>query len=172
MLTVRAAAPDDSEIVAQLGQATFSETFGDLFITHPGDLETYLDSTFASAKIAASIAKRSNRFWVADWDKTPIGYAKLKLESCHPAVEGKNTAQLQKIYVLRDYLNCRAGKGLHDALLRCAREERREGLWLMALEGNRRASDFYLRHGWQFAAKDTHRIGAQVFTYEVLSLTL
>ncbi|MFM5894636.1 MAG: N-acetyltransferase family protein [Novosphingobium sp.] len=172
MLRVRNATAEDNHAIAQLGRTTFTETFGDLFITHPGNLESYLEATFAPAKLAASIAKRSNCFWVAEWDGTPIGYAKLKLESRHPAVEGLNTAQLQKIYVLRDYLNCRAGKGLHDTLLRCAREECRDRLWLMALEGNRRASDFYLRQGWQFAAKDKHRIGAQVFTYDVLSLTL
>jgi diamine N-acetyltransferase len=172
MLSVRTASADDNEVIGQLGRTTFAETFGDLFITHHRDLKRYLDATFAPTKIAASIAKRSNRFWVMDWDGTPIGYAKLKLESRHPAVDGQSTAQLQKIYVLHDYLNCRAGKGLHDALLRSAREEHRDILWLMALEGNRRASDFYRRHGWQCAAKDTHRIGAQLFTYDVLRLTL
>jgi GNAT superfamily N-acetyltransferase len=172
MLTVRSASTDDSQVIAQLGRTTFAETFGDLFTEHPDDLAGYLDITFASAKIAASIAKPGNRFWVASWDGVPIGYAKLKLNSCHPEISGQSLAQLQKIYVLRDYLSCRAGKELHGAILECAREESRERLWLMALEGNQRASEFYLRHGWQFAAKDTHQIGAQEFTYDVMSLTL
>lgn len=172
MLKIRVASSDDNRIIAQLGRATFVETFGDLFTRHADQLESYLDATFAPAKIAESLVKPGNRFWVADWDGVPIGYAKLKLDSCHAAIVGQNVAQLQKIYVQRDYLGCRAGKGLQEALLDRAREEHRDSLWLTVLESNRQAIDFYLRHEWKFAAKDNHRIGAQVFTYDVLGLTL
>ena len=172
MLTVKTSSLDDVPAIALLGRTTFAETFEHLFAGHADDLATYLDATFAPAKIVSGMAKTSNFFWLAEWNDVPIGYAKLKLESRHPLVAGAATAQLQKIYVLRDHLNCGAGKALQGAVLDHARQVRCDQLWLTVLESNRRAIEFYLRNGWKFAAKDSHRIGAQAFTYDVLRLSL
>ena len=172
MLTIRSATSDDSSIISELGRTTFVETFENLFVNRADDLAAYLDATFTSTKIAAGLAKSGNRFWLAEWNRLPIGYAKLKLGSGHSAIDGRTVAQLQKIYVLRTHLSCGAGRDLQQAVLNCARDARSDQIWLTVLESNRRAIEFYFKHGWKFAGKDRHRIGSQTFTYDVLSLSL
>lgn len=170
MLTISPAEVSEAEQLARLGQVTFVETFGDLFADHSDDLAVYLAATFAPAKIAASIAKPENRFWLARDAGVPIGYAKLKLCSWHRAVPGKAVGQLQKIYVLKERLGTGAGRRLHDAVLTSASEQALGQLWLTVLEGNARAIGFYESQGWIKCARDTHRIGQQEFVYDVLKL--
>ena len=172
MLLSRPAKTSDVRSIAALGRATFVETFGALFADHEMDLASYLAATFSPAKIASSMAQSGNRFWIARQDSKPIGYAKLKLESAHPAVPGQRAAQLQKIYVLRAHLGTGAGKLLLDAVLECAHDAHCDRLWLTVLETNEQAIGFYQRAGWVKCAKDTHRIGAQKFVYDVLTATI
>ena len=104
-LVVRAAEATDAPVIALLGRVTFEQTFGHLFTDHPDDLAAYLNGTFAVGKIAGSMAKDVNRYWLALDDGLPIGYAKLKYPSRHRLVagEGRGVGQLQKIYVLRGF---------------------------------------------------------------------
>lgn len=172
MLTIRPAEIADAALVALLGRITFAQTFGDLFAGHKQDLCTYLAETFAPAKIARSMAKPGNHYWLALLDDLPIGYAKLKSRSGHPQVAGEAVGQLQKIYVLHDFLSTGAGKLMSAALLAEARLQDCDQLWLTVLDSNARAIEFYARQGWLRRATDTHRIGAQQFVYDVLVLPL
>lgn len=172
MLTVRPAEISDAPLVALLGRITFAETFGDLFAGYEQDLAAYLAETFAPAKIARSMAKPDNHYWLARLDDLPIGYAKLKSRSGHPQVPGDAVGQLQKIYVLRDFLSAGAGKAMSEALLAEARARHCDQLWLTVLDSNAPAIGFYERQGWLRRAKDTHQIGARQFVYDVLALPL
>jgi len=172
MLTVLPAEISDAPMVALLGRITFAETFGDLFAGYEQDLAAYLAETFAPAKIARSMAKPDNHYWLARLDDLPIGYAKLKSRSGHPQVPGDAVGQLQKIYVLRDFLSVGAGKAMSEALLVEAHAQCCDQLWLTVLDSNTRATGFYERHCWLRRAKDRHRIGAQQFVYDVLVLPL
>ncbi len=172
MLLLTSAKPGDAPQLASLGQSTFTETFSDLFVNHASDLASYLAATFSPAKIALSMAQSDNRFWIVRQDGQPVGYAKLKLGSAHPAVVGRRSAQLQKIYVLRTHLGTGAGKLMLDEVMGCASDANCDRMWLTVLESNDRAIGFYLRNRWISCAKDTHWIGAQSFVYDVLTVTI
>lgn len=80
-----------------------------------------------------------------------------------------DAAQLQKIYVLRDFLGRGAGLPLLRASLARAVAVRAPAVWLAVLRQNDRAIRFYDKHG--FAPVGPHRftIGAQSFDFAVLS---
>ena len=103
-LDVIRAGPSEASVVALLGRITFGETFGHLFHDHREDLRTYLDATFDVAKIERSLGKPENTCWLACRNELPAGYAKLKYPSAPPGKPGRDAAQLQKIYVLREFL--------------------------------------------------------------------
>jgi hypothetical protein len=48
----------------------------------------------------------------------PVGYAKLKHPSPPPCQDAPDAAQLQKIYVSREFLGAHIGRDLRFALLR------------------------------------------------------
>lgn len=166
---IRRATPGDAAIVALLGRITFAETFGYLFRSHCEDeeLRNYLDATFAAGKIATSLGKPENAYWLAFRDCLPVGYAKLK----HPSAPGgkveKDAAQLQKIYVLKKFLGERIGEALLRAVLPEAKRHAAT-LWLDVLHENARAIGFYRKHGFAAAGEDTYTIGSQTFLFDLL----
>jgi ribosomal protein S18 acetylase RimI-like enzyme len=167
-ITIRQGAPSDAPTLALLGRITFRETFGDLFRDHPSDLRAYLDATFATAKIAQSLDKPVNRYWLAGVDGLPVGYAKLKHPSPPPGQPHVDAAQLQKIYVLQDFVAHRIGLALMRAVL-AATEDRAPLLWLGVLRENGRAIGFYRRNGFSAIGDDTYAIGAQRFHFHLMA---
>ncbi len=168
-LHIRHATPDDAEIVSLLGRITFTETFGHLFSNHAGDLRVYLDRTFAVSKIRDSIGEADNRYWLSLLDGLPIGYAKLKFPSPSPLLPGQNPAQLQKIYVLREFLALGIGKALLGAVLHHAAQRGLHTLWLDVLKQNARAIHFYEKQGFVPLGDDTYTIGAQTFQFHLMA---
>jgi ribosomal protein S18 acetylase RimI-like enzyme len=158
----------DAAVVALLGRITFAETFGYLFQQHPGDLRSYLDSTFDVTKIERSLGKTENAYWVASQDRLPIGFAKLKHPSPAPMQPVRDAAQVQKIYVLREFLGQSIGRDLlHQVMLEAAGRARL--LWLDVLRENERAIDFYAKRGFEAIGEDTYAIGVQRFRFHLMA---
>lgn len=169
-LQIRRAEPSDAEIVSLLGRITFAETFGYLFTEHGGDLRAYLDHTFSVAKIRASIGEEENRYWLSLVDDLPVGYAKLKHPSPTQLLPSENPAQLQKIYVLREFVALGIGKRFLDTLVSDVSARGIDALWLDVLKENHRAIAFYLKYGFVPIGDDTYTIGAQTFQFHLMAL--
>jgi diamine N-acetyltransferase len=166
--TIRRADIKDVAIVSLIGRLTFRETFSALFVQHEGELRDYLDHIFAPAKIAASLAKHENRYWLASVDGLPVGYAKLKFPSTHPALTAAAPAQLQKIYVLAEFLSQDVGSALMREILAEADRLGVDDLWLNVLSSNRRAIAFYEKQSWEHVAETFFAIGSQSFHFLTL----
>jgi ribosomal protein S18 acetylase RimI-like enzyme len=170
-LFIKQADNGDAAMLSLLGRITFAETFGHLFERHPDDLRAYLDATFGVAKITASLCKRENTYWLALREGLPIGYAKLKAPSAAPGKDAAKAAQLQKIYLLREFLGQKLGGGMLEAVIQSATPGS-ELIWLDVLQENGRAIRFYERHGFQPIGQDTYRIGAQSFLFHLMAREL
>jgi ribosomal protein S18 acetylase RimI-like enzyme len=169
-LQIRKAGPNDAVVIALLARITFAETFGYLFHDHPDDLRAYLDSTFALGKIERSLGQPRNTYWLGFSDGLPVAYAKLKYPCAMPLSDQGDAAQLQKIYVLREFVGQRIGKLLLQAALAHAASLRVPTIWLDVLKENDRAIRFYKQQGFTVLGDDTYSIGAQTFDFHLMSL--
>lgn len=167
-ILVKKAQVNDARHIAGLGRTTFQETFGHLFPV-AAELEIYLQNTFSVEKIASSLAKDNNVFWLA-WDgQTPVGYAKLKIKSWHNDEETEGVSQLQKIYVLQAYLDQKIGKLLYETLEQEVLKIGSKKLWLVVLHTNEKAIRFYEKAGFVKTQKHYYTIGSQKFEFELMS---
>lgn len=164
----RRAIPEDAKLVALLGRITFRETFGYLFLHHCDELRTYLDTTFDVGKIGRSIAKPQNTYWLTFVAGLPVGYAKLKHPSAPKGQSDQNAAQLQKIYILTEFLGQRIGSELLSHVL-CEAQQRAPMLWLDVLRENVRAVTFYKKHGFSAIDEQTFSIGSQRFLFHLMT---
>lgn len=171
-LHVRRAHRNDAELIALLGRITFAQTFGYLFTNHPGDLAAYLDRTFAVVKLRASLEQAHNAYWVALHEALPVGYAKLKYPSPAAVVPDPAPAQLQKIYVLQEFMGRGIGHPLLQAVMEYADARAVPAIWLDVLAENARAIRFYERTGFTLAGSDTYAIGAQTFSFHLMARRL
>ncbi len=171
MLTINKARLIGADIISELGKTTFTQTFGHLF-RDPNDLSAYLTQTFSKEKIHGSLSKPNNQFWIAYWNEKPVGYAKLKLASTSPFVNEENICQLQKIYVLNEYLSKKIGHSLQSELLKEAKRLNYKSIWLSVLRENLRAIHFYTRHDFSIVGEHDFQIGKENFIFKVMSMNL
>ncbi len=170
-IEIRIAEPSDAVAISILGRVTFTETFGHLFRERE-DLQQYLLQTFSVSKIESSLEKDENVFWIAFSDRLPVGYAKLKLKAPCKFVAKENACQLQKIYVLADFLSLKIGFQLQERLLQWAIEADYRAIWLSVLGENERAINFYKRNDFYIVGQHDFQIGREHFDFIVMSKKL
>lgn len=170
-MQIRKAKDEDAILIALLGRITFTETFGHLF-TDPNDLQEYLQKTFGVQKIKTSLRKENNVFWLAFYEGLPVGYAKLKLNSPSEFIADTSTCQLQKIYVLKDFLSKHIGQSLQSVLLNHAADYGCQNIWLSVLKSNQRAIRFYKKNGFFSIGDHTFSIGSENFDFIAMSKRL
>lgn len=170
-IEIRLAKEEDAQFIALLGRVTFTETFGHLF-RDQNDLIDYYNYTFSVQKIEDGMKKQNNIFWIAFVNRLPVGYAKLKLDSKSEFIDSKDVCQLQKIYVLKDFLSMKIGFELQDSLLKKAKELNFGKVWLSVLNSNERAVNFYKKTGFQKIGNHDFQIGKENFEFIAMSKQL
>ncbi|MFI5185885.1 MAG: hypothetical protein ACHQF0_04125, partial [Chitinophagales bacterium] len=88
-----------ADLVASIGRQSFRSAFGNLF-NSKDELQEYLDYMYHPDKIAKSIEKENNLFFLAFVENVPVGFAKVKKYSLNEQIESISQMELQKIYVL------------------------------------------------------------------------
>ncbi len=170
-IQIRIATSNDDQIISLLGRITFIETFGHLFID-PENLSNYLSATFSVDKIRRGLSKTENFFWLALVDGLPVGYAKLKTKSPTEFLQEQNGSQLQKIYVLKDFLSMKIGLQLQDTLIAKAQELKNNFMWLSVLHTNERAIRFYKKNDFTEIGTHNFQIGDQTFQFIAMAKQL
>ena len=170
-IEIRLANKEDAQFIALLGRITFTETFGHFF-RDKQDLLNYYNSTFSIEKIENGISKPNNVFWIAFANRLPVGYAKLKLNSKSEFIADENICQLQKIYVLKDFLSMKIGFELQNRLLKKAKEKGFSKIWLSVLDSNEQAINFYIKNGFMEIGNHDFQIGKENFEFIAMSKQL
>ena len=170
-LVIRKAGKSDAVYISLLGRITFTETFGHYF-RDINDLLNYYDTTFSVEKIENSIQKTNNCYWIAFVDRLPVGYAKLKLNSKSRFINEDNVCQLQKIYVLKDFLSMKIGFKLQNELLSSAKKLGNDTIWLSVLKSNERAINFYKKNNFLKIGNHDFQIGKENFEFIAMSKKL
>lgn len=165
------ATEEHAPAIAAVGKEAFNDTFGPLFVNKQ-ELKEYLDHTYAISKIAHSITKESNVFYLAVAGEQPVGFVKLKVNSLHPQIQSLSQLELQKIYVLKEFHGSGAGAGLMKAALELTKLEQVEHLWLDTHVDNARGIRFYEKHGFKISGRHYFTIGTQMFEYHLMDLEL
>jgi ribosomal protein S18 acetylase RimI-like enzyme len=163
-LVIRKAKLEDAEIIALLARITFTETFGHYFRDNQ-DLLDYYDKTFSVSKIRNSLAKENNVFWIALIDELPVGYAKLKKYSSSDFIDSDKVSQLQKIYILKDFISKKIGHKMQSEMFEEVIKIGNKYIWLSVLESNERAISFYTINGFTEIGKHSFDIGQEHFRF-------
>ncbi|AWX43568.1 hypothetical protein HME9304_00559 [Flagellimonas maritima] len=162
---------EDASYIALLGRFTFKETFGHYF-NDEKDLQDYLSRTFNVPKLKNSLNKPNNIFWLAYVDNLPVGYAKLKLNSLSEFINSPRVCQLQKIYVLKDFLSLGIGQELQKKVLEKAAADKSEKIWLSVLKSNTRAINFYEKNDFDKIGDHDFQIGKEHFEFQAMAKNL
>ena len=153
--SIRRATPADAAILAELGAATFIETFGHLYTSQ--DLQTFLDESHSVAAYASVLATESGyALWIAERDGEAIGYAQAGPCGLPHAEVQPGDGELKRLYVLASHQGGGWGGRLFDQAERWLLRDGPRTLWIGVWSENLGAQRFYARYGF-------HKVGEYEF---------
>ena len=159
--TIRRATPSDASSLAQLGAATFTETFGHLY--PPEDLQQFLVGTHSPDAWTRALADSQRAVWIAALaDETPIGF--LAVGACKLPIENREATagEIQQLYVLARHHNLRLGSRLMDHGLEWLEQQGRVPIYIGVWSENCGAQRFYGRYGFNKVGEYGFPVGKTV----------
>jgi len=167
-VSYRDAVPADAETLAELGRATFIETFGHLYT--PENLVAFLE-THRPQRWRAELADPAFAVRLAEEDGRAAAYAKIAPPTL-PFETERRAAELRQFYVLGPW----QGRGISTELMAWAiGEARRRGaeeLYLSVFIDNHRARRFYARYGFEQVGTYDFMVGTHADLDLVMRLDL
>ena len=169
-LHIRQANVADAAALAELGAKTFYDTFH-TFQTEE-DMSKYLSSTYTPEKVKANLEKPDVFYYLAEFNNTAVGYAKLLLDVPVEQMKGDRVMEMEKIYVLQDYLGKGVGKKLMQQCIVAAVHEKFDWMYLGVWQHNTTAIEFYKQFGWEIFDTRKFQLGDNIEDDYVMRLKL
>jgi diamine N-acetyltransferase len=169
-MEIQKAKISDLEIIKNIGRLTFFETFAE--VNTEADMNTYLEQSFSDEKLNEELLDPNSEFYFALDDEKVIGYLKINFGSSQTEQKDKNSLEIERIYVLKEYHGKKVGQVLYDCALKIAKEKQVEFVWLGVWEKNPRAISFYTKNGFIAFDKHVFVLGTDVQTDIMMKLTL
>ena len=108
MITFKTATTSYTEVIALLGRITYTESHGH-FIDDKNDLLAYCANAFSIKKITEELEDKNNLFHIAYVDDLPVGFSKVVLNYPFEDKTANNSARLERIYILNDFIQQKLG---------------------------------------------------------------
>lgn len=168
---IRKAVSADAKFISLLAKINFSEAFGNLFVSEE-ELRRHIDEKFSIEKMKNSLQKSENVFWIAHVQTLPVGYAKLKKNIPVPNTNYKEAAELQKLYILKDYISEGNGLQLKTDFFNEIQKLNIKRVWLKELHTGQHALNFYKKNDFHKHHTQSFSIGKEDFVFNIMMRTL
>jgi ribosomal protein S18 acetylase RimI-like enzyme len=143
---VRRASPADIDKLGVIAPAAYAAAYGYLW-----DDSTALArqlATFSAESFANLLERADTRLWVAQVDRSIVGFLTMVVGSANPITDMANGAEIPRIYLLPGAQRFGLGRQLLDSAVREAREEKLGHVWLDVMASAEDARRAYLRWGF------------------------
>jgi ribosomal protein S18 acetylase RimI-like enzyme len=157
---IRRAVPDDAAALAELGAATFSETFGHLYPAE--DLQTFLLTHSVDAWDRV-LKDPGTAVWLAELDDgSKVGF--IVVGACKLPVEDREATagEIKQLYVLARHHNLRLGTRLMELGLEWLEAQNRTPIYIGVWSENYGAQRFYARYGFEKVGEYGFPVGSTV----------
>jgi ribosomal protein S18 acetylase RimI-like enzyme len=166
----RLARADDLRAVAELSVSSFTAAFA--AVNTPENMAFYLQQAFAPEVIAAEFSNPNNCFILAEYGDEFAGYAKLRSDSKEPCISATRAIELERLYTATALIGRGVGAQLLQEVIRIARQEHYESLWLGVWEHNTAAIRFYQRQGLSDVGSHAFMLGEDRQVDRIMELSL
>ena len=161
-LTISVATAHDAELLTQLSITTFCETF--MADNKKENMDKYIVEEMNVPKLTEELNDNGNIFFLIACNGITVGYAKMRTTKIPDGLSSANPIELERIYVLKAYLDKKIGAALMKHCINYAANNQHDVLWLGVWEHNYRAVNFYKSRGFEFFGSHKFVLGDDVQT--------
>jgi len=154
MIRVRKAKIEELPAVRELAIEVYTDTFAEHNTEE--NLQAFFNETYTLEKFTAEFSEPGSALYVALDDLKLIGFLRLRLSNEVEDQLGKNTIELQRLYIHRDYHGGSVSRQLMEEAMAYALAGKYDWIWLGVWEKNFKAQKFYTKWGFE-------RFGEHVF---------
>ncbi len=151
-ISIKKCTLDEIDILIKLSKACFYETFS--ADNSEDDMKTYLENAFAYDKIKSEILNENSQFYLLFSDDKLAAYLKLNEYLAQTEDYDKDSLEIERIYVAKEFQGLKLGQVLMDKAVKIALDLKKSYVWLGVWENNKNAIAFYEKNG--FSVIDTH----------------
>lgn len=169
-IEVNKATVNDVALLQQISRQTFSDTFAEGNAEE--DMQKYLDENFSQDKLQSELRNENSEFYFALLNEKVIGYLKVNTGESQTEIKDEDALEIERIYVLKDFLGKNVGKVLYDKAIAIAKDKNVSFIWLGVWEENLRAIRFYEKNGFEAFDKHIFRLGDDEQTDIMMKLQL
>lgn len=162
MTEVRRIGKEDLDVLLEVSIQTFTETFAE--VNSEQDMQKYLDENLNLEKLKSELENPNSEFYISEDGKKVLGYLKLNFGDAQTEKISGKSLEIERIYVLKEFLRMKIGQFLFDKSLEIGKEKNLEYIWLGVWEKNERAIAFYERNDFEIFGKHDFVLGNDVQT--------
>jgi ribosomal protein S18 acetylase RimI-like enzyme len=145
------------EALQTISRLTFYETFAD--VNTKENMSSYLENDLSLERLSEELSNPNSEFYFAFCENEVIGYLKINFESAQTEQKTANSIEIERIYLLKEFLGKTIGQLLLEHAFQIAREKGNENVWLGVWEENKRAIRFYQKNGFEEFDKHIFMLG-------------
>ena len=124
------------------------------------NMKAYLDHAYNLESLKRELDDLGSRNCLAFIDDELAGFVRLRESAEAEHLLGKNTIEMQRLYVLHKFHGRKVGAALMRDTLAYARSKKYEWIWLGVWEKNERAQTFYTRWGFERFSQHVFQMGS------------
>ncbi|MEQ3664907.1 MULTISPECIES: GNAT family N-acetyltransferase [unclassified Olleya] len=147
MIKIIKATPEDSKLIATLGQQTFRESHG--HSAPKEDIDRFILNTYNTDAIFKEFENKKAVYHLLYYDNQLAGFSKIQLETPNANLSDKNITKLDRIYLLDAFQGKQLGVTLLDFNIALSKQHNQNGLWLVVWVENKKAIQFYNKKGFK-----------------------
>lgn len=151
-IVLRRIGTENVEQLQEIAKQTFSDTFSPY--NSEENIAQYMAKGFTIEKLTAELQNKNSEFFFALLEEEVIGYLKVNFGDAQTELQDKNSLEIERIYVSKDFHGKKVGQILYDKALEIAQNKNLQYVWLGVWEENLRAVQFYKKNG--FVEFDKH----------------
>ena len=152
----------DLEVVRAFAEHTFRFAFQSS--NDPERFEAYCARAFSEEQFSAELEHPSSSFWLAWEDHKLVAYLKLNFDQHPEVLGGKNTVQVERLYVEPSMQGRKIGEKILEFAYDQARALGAKWIWLSVWQDNPPALRFYERCGYEIFGTKTFWLGDEAQT--------
>ncbi|MBY0099729.1 GNAT family N-acetyltransferase [Mesobacillus maritimus] len=160
----------DVQILQKISYDTFNETFKHK--NSPENMNTYLEKAFNIDQLENELANGSSQFFFIYFHKDVAGYLKVNTEDAQTESMGKESLEIERIYIKSHFQKLGLGKYLLNKAQDIARAHGKTNIWLGVWEKNENAIAFYKKLGFVQTGAHSFYMGDEEQTDFIMTKTL
>lgn len=141
---------------------TFTDTFAD--VNSVENMDQYIAKNLSHEQLLSELENKDSEFYFAEEQGKELGYLKLNYKTAQTEKLPDNHYEIERIYVIKEFLGKKVGQFLFDEALRIGKEQKLEIIWLAVWEYNERAIAFYQKNGFEIFGKHDFVLGSDIQT--------